>query len=229
MGVNYNFIKLAEGTENNKNIKLVPTKNYAFPVSDVVNFDPSLGEAELSFMGLTGVDSPLPHDFNQNPYLNNIINSINHKLYILYYRAVKKPFCHSQNPDFNYINSIINASFRDSRENLYKNLQHYLGENIRFTVTEFVLSWISSHKNQALIGKNNLGEVVLGERILSQINKIMIKIGPVLFSQAVAYRIDSGLKEIIADSIGLSQKNILKFEIVTSCEDRVVIGQWILH
>ncbi|HEV2614428.1 MAG TPA: type VI secretion system baseplate subunit TssG [Gammaproteobacteria bacterium] len=150
MGLNYSFYKLAELAENNKKIKFISSPKLSFPVSDVLSYSETTGEVELGFMGLTGVDSALPY------YLQSslLLNKLEHKLYGLFYQAIKKSQTSSS------YDTYINLTFGESRENLYKDLKKYFGD-IAVTVKEFIPRWIILDSRS-----DKLGEMILGERVL---------------------------------------------------------------
>jgi predicted component of type VI protein secretion system len=222
MGINYNFLKLGELWEENKKIKFMPGNNLGFPVGDALSFDENTSEVKLGFMGLMGVDSPLPHYFIKKPELLNmdLLKIINHKIYVLYYLSIKKSRGWAMpNPDEAWPHPYAAIS----RENLYKNLKLYLG-NVSVTVHEFNPKWIELENGNAC-----LGERVLGEKILDTSSGIIIEIGPVNLEQAQHYRKDNKLDKIISNTIESHIKFKFKFLIHSTHANHVVIGQWIMH
>lgn len=223
MGINHNFFKLGQCWEENKKMTFSSVQSLGFPSHDVLDYDESSSDVKLGFVGLTGVDSPLPYYLiSQNL---NLLNNINHKLYVFFYLAIKK----SRNNDF--YDEIIKSSFRPSRENLIKQLKSTLGE-IDLAIQEFIPVWMRSEHKQNQLGEIALGEIVLGEKVLSTTSQIIVELGPVSFEQAQYYR-NHQTSQRLQDTIRQSTESHITFKlkciIHPRCEDRVVIGQWIMH
>ena len=188
--------------------KYLASESLAFPASDMSS------DMKLNFMGLVGVDSPLPHGVIKP---SELLKNINNKLYGLFYKSIQR-----NKYIKNYFN-YIQASFNTSRENLIKNLKAYLGD-IHMSIDEFKPVWIKAdYKN------SHLGEMVLGDSILDKSSQIIITLGPMLLEQSLYYRKDKLLEQLINQNIPGHIKFKLKFIINPRCEDRVVIGQWIMH
>lgn len=93
-----------DSTLDQKGLKFRPHENYEFPPNDIRAFEYKDGIMTfvLNFMGLYGIDSPLPrcyHDqvlFQQNIHgpgnvpLQNFLDIFNNRFYWLYYQAWKK-------------------------------------------------------------------------------------------------------------------------------------------
>lgn len=155
---NTGFLALAELAEKNKKMRFVSSRCLSFPVSDVVQYSEDTDEVQLGFMGLTGVDSPLPYYLQSHP----LLKILEHKLYGLFYQAVKKSLNTSGYSDY------IKSSFSESRENVYQELKEYFSD-IKIEVREFVPRWITLTSTS-----NRIGEMILGERVLSSTFLIMI-------------------------------------------------------
>ena len=74
--------------------KLIPAKSLSFPASDIKKCSKDEHNniiMELNFMGLYGVDSPLPHYFSEyvhkshNNCLADFLNIFNNRIYHLFY------------------------------------------------------------------------------------------------------------------------------------------------
>ena len=174
MAVNINFLALGKKYENNKNLKFYASPELSFPVKDISSYDEALGRVTLRFMGLLGVDSPLPYYLSQQAEL---LQPLSHYLYGLFYQALNKKYNFTSY--MNYFRDCKNYS----RENVIKIFSEKF-DKINFEVKEFVPQWIVLDKSSKI-----LGEIVLGQRILISTVKVSIP----------------------------------------RYEDRVVIGQWIMH
>jgi len=190
-------------------IKYIASESLLFPASDTSS------DMKLNFMGLVGVDSPLPQGVIQS---SGLLKLINNQFYILFYRAV------IQNNNIKNYFGYLKSSFGISRENLTKNLKLYLGDIINIKIHEFAPVWIKADYRNI-----RLGEMVLGSKYLDRTSKIIIELGPMDFEQSQYYRKDKLLEKLIHENISSHVNYKLKFIIIPRREDHVVIGQWIMH
>ncbi|MDX2164111.1 MAG: type VI secretion system baseplate subunit TssG [Gammaproteobacteria bacterium] len=159
MGININFLALAKNYENNKKIKFYASPELSFPVSDIASYDEVSGVVVLRFMGLLGVDSPLPYYLSKH---TDLLQPLSHFLYTLFYQAINKPVQFS-----GYINYFKDCN-SNSRENVLKLFcEKFSG--IKVDIAEFVPQWIELNTNSKV-----LGEVVLGQRLLANTVKVII-------------------------------------------------------
>ncbi len=93
-------------------VKYIPSEKLSFPVCDIEKTENN--KIILNFMGLTGVDSPLPYYIKFSP----LLEKINHKLYQLFFEAI-----HKINQAEKYAGYIKN-SFGESRLNFEKELKN---------------------------------------------------------------------------------------------------------
>lgn len=197
-------------------VDLLPDESLSFPATDVKTSHRTTTAQiilQLSFMGLYGVDSPLPHYFlsqslsdNENSKrIRGFLDVLNKQLYFLYYRAWQKyhPFSHinedsyleylialsgnslnlTDQQEFSYAN-MFNAKMRNIA-NLKYMLQIYLKEFL-VSIYEFVPEWVEAD-NAFFLGDSNLGlgqNTLLGERVIDVNGRVDIEIGPMLIEES---------------------------------------------
>ena len=154
-----NFFVLGKLYENNKNLKFYASSELSFPVKDIASYDEETGRVELRFMGLRGVDSPLPY------YLSSyaeLLQPLSHYLYLLFYQALNKKYQFLSYMDY------FQACKKYSRENVIKIFSEKFNK-INYEVKEFFPQWIALDQNS-----QKLGEIVLGQRIVVSTVKVII-------------------------------------------------------
>ncbi len=134
---------------NNTQFRVSP--KLSFPEYDILSYCEKTGVVELRFMGLLGVDSPLPY------YLSayaDLLQPLSHYFYTLFFEASYKKYLFDA-----YINYFDECK-KYSRQNVLKLLQQKLSPH-SVEITEFIPAWVEldSHSKK-------LGEVVLGQRVL---------------------------------------------------------------
>jgi len=219
-GAKYNFLQLMRLLEKcwltdhlssnllNKYIQLNSAAEISFPANDIkkctINEQNKL-QLQLTFMGLCGVDSPLPHYFleHNNNCIYNFLNIFNNRLYILFYLAWKKyhPFVQlNDSPYLQYLKFLSGnlLTEQDSQEFAVAGL---LGTRVHSSiglvgllreyaeciqVTQFVPYWTNLDKilqigDAIYLGDNSL----LGDQIVTRTRKIAIQIGPLDSEEAL--------------------------------------------
>lgn len=164
---------MGENSPGQEYLRLLPSSTLSFPAADIKKCEIDNKQRvllHLNFMGLYGVDSPLPHYFlaqtiqdNENAIkLRSFFNILNHRLYYLLYLAWKKFHPHVQiDNNINYLYYLQALSgnalnFADQDEFAYAGLfgarvnnlanisgmiSGYLG-NTAVTVKPFVPRWV---------------------------------------------------------------------------------------
>ncbi len=178
-------------------VRLLPAAEMSFPSADIkrarLNTRGNI-TMELSFMGLYGVDSPLPSYFSALTLQDNAIAQcmrqflaiLNHRIYVLYYLAWKKYQAHihyneADNHYKHYLKAIAGNKvlITEQEEYTYAGLlgsrsqnaaaladivQHFLG-GISVIIKPFQPQWITLARNNHLSNKP-LKELKLGDNIL---------------------------------------------------------------
>jgi type VI secretion system protein ImpH len=214
-GPKYNFLQLMRLLDNcefakhlasnlfNKYIQLNSTTEISFPASDIqkctIDTHNRL-KLQLTFMGLCGVDSPLPHYFlaHHNNCIYDFLNIFNNRLYLLFYLAWKKyhPFIQLNNSPYRQYLKFLSGNLLtelDQKEFAFTGL---LGQRIHNSlalsgliseylnglnaqVAQFIPSWAKLETtwqfgHAIYLGDNSL----LGNQIITRTRKIAIQIGP---------------------------------------------------
>lgn len=224
-GEQYNFFQLMHLLEQhwlpcaisaktiNEHLQLIPCKDMGFPATDIkqCNIDKHHKiTTHLTFLGLCGVDSPLPHYFSEYIHQEQInadciydfLNIFNNRLYILQYLAWKK--YHLNNSYNEYLIALSGNILqnRDEQEFAFAGLlgawhhnstslsgiiSDYLGQ-VLVKIKQFMPRWINVGTTLQLgpdricLGDN----AILGNQALTTADKITIFIGPLEMSQTLA-------------------------------------------
>ena len=112
--------ELATDPLNSGKIKFSPDNSTAFPPSDIAAVSVDQNGAInflLSFMGLIGVSSPLPHYFSEfatkqedsETVLSDFLTIFNHRMYVFFYKAWKK---------YRLVSGLSNREFSDLLYNM---------------------------------------------------------------------------------------------------------------
>ncbi len=122
---------------NSENIQLRPAADLSFPVADIRRSSiDSYGKVslELNFMGLFGVDSPLPlyfsqlaaYDTEQAKRIRGLLSVINHKIYVYHYLAWRQHnyLVRSEQNEKNYYQLLSDLSGLPSDENNLSSLRY---------------------------------------------------------------------------------------------------------
>lgn len=186
-GKKFNFFQLMTLLEQEfpqVNIQLNPSASLAFPARDIVSCikdikTKSTLTIELSFMGLCGVDTPLPHYFLQwfkkdsnGEVFKSFLNIFNQRIYQLCYQLWKnKHSAAIRNQDY------YNSKLFNNGSNFILFFKKML-PNMDISVKQFVPNWIllatKAWLGTSLYVGNN---VVLGESVLDISSRIEITIG----------------------------------------------------
>ncbi|CAN5255079.1 type VI secretion system baseplate subunit TssG [soil metagenome] len=203
----YNFFQLMhllEPYEDFIKLQLNPTASLAFPASEIdkchLNAKNEL-LIELNFMGLYGVDTPLPHYFltaSKTEIIKSFFNIINLRFYQLFYQAWKKcqlsiDLTQPKSPLLFYLKVLsgldaesmayattIQCSKKGLSSITIANFVRQFFNDVNVHVKQFVPRWMDI-STAAFLGVNEfvLGHnAVLGKRILDVTSKIEIIIGP---------------------------------------------------
>lgn len=194
----------------NKNLQLISVSEISFPAADIKECtidEQNRLKLKLTFMGLCGVDSPLPHYFleyaqRDNEYaecISDFLNIFNNRLYTFLYLVWKKyrPFAHiEKSPYLEYLKFLSGNSLtaQDGNEFAFAGLlgspvhntvalasliSEYLND-VPVSVQQFVPCLINL-KSVLQIGINKIclgGNAMLGSQIVTRTRKIVIQIGP---------------------------------------------------
>lgn len=197
----YQLVYLLEHLYEGK-LKFSPNFNLSFPATDIhtVDFKTTTTTITSNFMGLYGVDAPLPHFFLNKTCQNNFSNQclrdfldiINQRIYRLVYEGQKKfqaarQFDHfaryltalsgNLSAEFNIVTSEFFSHRVRNSTALTTMLKKFL-HNPAITVQQFIPQWLPLTALYALgNSKLMLGEnTVLGESALDCTSKIQINI-----------------------------------------------------
>lgn len=151
MAVAINFLQWGDNYSHDPSFKCVTSPRLSFPENDIGSYSAETGEIELCFMGLTGVDSPLPFYVSQ---YRELLHPLNHYFYVLFYRVLKKKYEFAPYLDY------FNACKKSSRQNVLKLFQDSF-KSIAVEMFEYVPRWVTVDTPQAI-----LGSMVLGQRVL---------------------------------------------------------------
>jgi type VI secretion system protein ImpH len=218
----FQVLRLLERSEENqpnnwfKKTNLLSSSDLTFPAADIKKIQQTSTNQlilYLNFMGLVGVDSPLPHYFSEfligqrdTQQLQDFLKIFNQRIYQLLYLAWKKfqPIVQLEQKDYRYYQYLIALSgnclqmhdkqefafaglFGSSRHTaigLQQLLQEYL-QLPAIEIKQFVPRWLSLDVEEKL-GKNlQLGaNSVLGQQILSVDSQIEIHIHSLTWEKA---------------------------------------------
>ncbi|MBS0357903.1 MAG: type VI secretion system baseplate subunit TssG [Proteobacteria bacterium] len=191
----------------NEIVHLKVSAGLDFPSSEVIITEQEDHiEFELNFMGLYGVDSPLPHYFldicsqenEQAELLKKLIDVIHNRLYRLLYAAWKKhkPLIQFEKNDKSYLRylSAIAGQSLEAHDGLYEyaglfksipnahlllNLLKHKLPNVPVTLKQNMPDW-EKLLTISKLGSTGLGDdSVLGDSILVSHKRIQITIGPI--------------------------------------------------
>lgn len=202
------------------NVYMHPAAEVSFPGADIKRSEidkRGLVNLEMTFMGLYGVDSPLPpyiakqalRDDEGAECLRDFLNILNRRLYILYYQVWKKYHVYVQldsavNPYMNYLKQLSAATLDDTdgREFAYcglfgtrqrnaASLEAMLNDylpNIPVRIRSFQPQQFRIENQLYLGGSIRFdNHPVLGERVTSVTNKIAIDLGWMPQTTLMAY------------------------------------------
>lgn len=194
-----------------KRLWIRPAHQLSFPARDIDAIVENQEQIRVNclFMGLYGVDSPLPgylnalclRDNEQGEALRDFLDLLNHRNYVLFFLAWKafQPDCMSDSNQADYFSLISNVSgqFQGEANESPANqliqgnpfglepLIQYFVPHCAYKIHTFIPGWAS------LTEVNSLGQIVLGdngllgERIYQYAHGIRIELGPMLWEQAV--------------------------------------------
>ena len=194
-----------------------------FPISDIHHYEESDKQLTIycQFLGLYGVDSPLPDYMNQSclydtqdaNVLKQFYDLFNHRMYVLYFLAQSAFSVLRYEPQFSHLLRSMTGNLVDSSElglsycigqGNYNGLQAMIHSYLAsrpVNIQLFVLSWEAIPRttiNQLILGDTAL----LGQRVLTDSCRIIIEIGPISISDAIYLRekkVLSQLKKQIDD------------------------------
>lgn len=205
----FQMMRLLDSTNHNYEIILNSSTSVGFPNAEVTYFAKIENKIflQLSFMGLYGVDSPLPHYFHRytlhtddiSKRIRAFLNIFNNRIYWLFYLAWKKyhvfyDLHQSNNPYLNYLIHLSgnSLSMHDKREFSFagllgskmrnvtslKNMISEYFKDITVTIEQFVLRWLDIHETSDTL--LHLGDnTMLGTKVLDRSGKINVILGPV--------------------------------------------------
>jgi len=159
MAININFLILGKKYKSNNKIKFYASPELSFPINDISSYDEGTGRVALRFMGLLGVDSPLPYYVSQ---CTEVLQPLSHYLYGLFYQALEKKHQFSSYVDY----------FKDCKNHSRQNVSTLFYEKfkkINVEIKEFFPQWVTLDTHS-----KRLGELVLGQRILTSTVKVNV-------------------------------------------------------
>ena len=195
-----------------KTLQISPQKHLNFPVRDidVLHEDEQSIHIVCQFMGLYGVDSPLPPYFNemclkQDPcgeVLRAFLDLLNHRNYILYFLAwlAFQPELQAENEFYNVIKGLSGDQVLEEGFSLASYLAHdnamslealiqQLMPDVPVNIIEFCPGW-ESIEPIARIGDAHLAlgdNTMLSDAFYDESSSIQIQIGPI--SKALAHKL----------------------------------------
>lgn len=209
-------------------LSLLPSSELSFPVSDIRHsYIDRYGNIslELNFMGLYGVDSPLPLYFSQLAAqdtdaarrLRKLLSIINHKIYLYHYLAWRQQhyFIRSEQGEKNYsqfLADLINIKNNEanllvlnyvgmflwqkrSAINLASMLRNYF-QGIEVAVRKFILSEIKMTETSGLGCRLFLHKnSFLGGKVQKIDRAVLVTIGPINWQIAKYYFLDNLRRE----------------------------------
>ncbi len=212
----YQFVELLRQLENNGELaqwKLLPDPKLSFPAADIRQAHDFV--LRLAFMGLYGVDSPLPHYFLHEAVrqedsalcLQAFLDIFNHRLYTLFYLAWKKsqPVISLEQHKNDYLRHLMalsgNALTLDDQHafalaGLFGNktpnalalqgmIQHFLF-GLPVKINQFIPRWLKISSLSILGNSMALGiDTLMGEQVVDLSSQIRIDIGPMDFADVL--------------------------------------------
>ncbi|MEJ2042084.1 MAG: type VI secretion system baseplate subunit TssG [Reinekea sp.] len=191
-------------------VRLRPDDSLAFPASDVRAFREISGsryEVVARFMGLYGVDSPLPQYFldevteggESGTRLKAFLDIFNHRLYSLLHQVWKKQNLFTQLDDrglyYRLVSGMTGQYWRREHDAMafggsflgrsrdVESLEEILRETIsleELSIDDEVISWVAVEDGLQLTGQQALGmDTCLGNAIPMMGKKVNINVGPV--------------------------------------------------
>ena len=213
----FQALRLLDAVWHKKWVSLKPAPNISFPAADIRQAELDENDhliLQLTFMGLYGVDSPLPHYFLDACALDNeesenfrkFLDIFNHRLYRLLYLAWRKYQAHIQlendHSDYYYYLRALSGMLlteKDGREFAYAGLLGARVHNViglaelvsdyldgtTVNIVSFVPRWLTLSEQTKLNGQHQLGNnTILGDEVLDLSGKITIEIGPLTEKKA---------------------------------------------
>lgn len=199
---------------DNRAFKIKPKASLAFPVRDVDRIEEDDEEMTLycQFMGLYGVDSPLPMYFNQiclsdepvSHALRDFLDLFNHRNYVLYFLAWRgfQPEFATEAGDRGYLDfvgamsgrlldddslALANAMTELNSTSLYHLMDHLMPA-CPVQIVESIPQWLRIDHPKPL-GEEQafvLGDTsLIGQRMLDTSRSIRMDIGPLTWEQSL--------------------------------------------
>jgi type VI secretion system protein ImpH len=197
----FQYLSILERKGLLKNIKLVPSPKLGFPAVEIQHISDNPTQLEINWMGLYGVDSPLPHyilykaskNDDEGKTLRAFLDIFNDRLYQLYYSALKKYQPAINSSAYHKYLSAVSESRIKSRVGLKALLKEYF-RDLHVEVKSFIPTWRNIEiKEKYILGEN----ILLGNKLLDLSSKIKIEIGPILFERALALKNNKDLIKLI--------------------------------
>lgn len=194
-----------------KRLWIRPEHQLTFPVRDVDAITENQEQIRVNclFMGLYGVDSPLPGYLNelclrhdeQGETLRDFLDLLNHRNYVLFFLAWKafQPDCMSDSNQADYFRLISNLSghyVQDASKEYPVNhlingnplslapVIQYFVPHCSYKIHTFISGWVPLTElktlGQIVLGENGL----LGERVYQHAHGIRVELGPMTWEQA---------------------------------------------
>jgi len=244
----FQFLRLLELCHRNKQSDMTeyrcrPSNQVSFPVSNIRKVTVSdRVDIEFGFLGLYGVDAPLPqyllesiHHPNQAA-LQSFLDIINHRQYQLLYVAWKTyhPIVQLEQGNTDYLNLLSTLS-GTAVENKTRHLlaysylltkpirsvrglelllQHYLGK-LPVTITPQITKWTELQETKGLSKQLHLGKnTILGNRVLENQTKIQVILGPMQQSKALHLLKSSNKKQAITQLIKKYLGTAIKYDLL---------------
>lgn len=201
-------------TTNNPGLKLISAPELTFPASDIKSCTLQHQQlvTQLTFMGLCGVDSPLPQYFAEYIQANNansaclydFLNIFSNRIYTLLYLVWKKYHIFLNPEKSKYLNYLIALSGniltpQDQQEYAFAGLmgsQHHNCSSLTAMLSDYLQAavlidelmpvWVELN-NTLSIGQDNISigdNAILGNHAIAA-QKIIIRVGPLSLQQAI--------------------------------------------
>ncbi|GGI89788.1 type VI secretion system baseplate subunit TssG [Legionella impletisoli] len=218
-----------------KRLTLKTVSSLEFPVRDVAKIIETPNEVIIAcqFMGLYGVDSPLPPYFNElclnerdgGACIQAFLDSLNHRFYALLYlswqafRLDKQYIMLHGLEEEKPVPTLADKTFYAATGSLgyMINLCQMILPEFKWDIKECIPDWVRLDEVQALGEQYRLGEnSLLGDHIYDSSSKIEIHTGPHRLKYALTLFPGGTIAPVFISEINKSLMELMEFELVVS-------------
>ncbi len=207
-------------------IRLQANSAAAFPVTDVAaakyceQRNGRVVTIALNFMGLYGVDSPLPsyftvlaHQDNEaGQCLRDFLDIFHQGLYFLFYKVWRR-YC----PTAYSLNNSARTILAEYQPNNMAQLHQHLLENfpaLSFQVTGFIPKWQTLDTSTSLASTSHLGEMLLGQRFYDATSHLQIRLNLETLSALRSYFPGLPTSQALSRQIAHYLEPLFTFELI---------------